>query len=68
MSELERYNKLKEELNQEYNKTLNSEMVNASKLMYEYLGDPNTHIDFFNEEDCATLQQRLAAMRQVFNV
>ena len=62
MSELERYNKLKEELNQEYNKTLNSEMVNVSKLMYEYLGDPNTRIDFFNEEDYAVLQQRLAAM------
>lgn len=62
LSGLERYNKLKEELNQEYNKTLNSEMVNASKLMYEYLGDLNTRIDFFNEEDYAVLQQRLTTM------
>ena len=37
-------------------------MVNASKLMYEYLGVPNTRIDFFNEEDYAVLQQRLTAM------
>ena len=62
MSELELYNKLKEELTQEYNKALNGEILNASKLMYEYLGDPNTRIDFFNEEDYAVLQQRLAAM------
>lgn len=62
MSELELYNKLKEELNQEYNKTLNSETLNASKLMYEYLGDPNTRIDYFNEEDYAVLQQRLTEL------
>lgn len=36
LSELELYNKLKEELTQEYNKALNGEILNASKLMYEY--------------------------------
>lgn len=51
MRELERYNKLKEELTQEYNKELNGEALNTSKLMYEYLGDPKDHIDYFNKED-----------------
>lgn len=37
MSELERYNNLKEELIQEYNKVLNGEVVIDYKLMYEYL-------------------------------
>lgn len=59
MRELERYNKLKEKLTQEYNKALNGETLNASKLMYDYLGDPNEHIDYFNEEDYAVLQERL---------
>ena len=62
MSELELYNKLKEELTQEYNKALNGEILNASKLMYEYLGDPNTRIDFFNEEDYEVLQHRITEL------
>lgn len=59
MSELEHYNNLKDELTQEYNKALNGEALKASKLMYEYLGDPNERIDYFNEEDYAILQERL---------
>lgn len=59
MSELERYNQAKEEAIQEYNKMLNGETLSASKIMYDYLGDPNEHIDYFNEEDYAILQERL---------
>ena len=64
MSELERYNKAKEEAIQEYNKALNGETLNASKLMYEYLGEPDTRIDYFNEEDYMVLQQRLAELQR----
>lgn len=64
LSELELYNKLKEELTQEYNKALNGEILNASKLMYEYLGDPKDHIDYFNEEDYAILQERLVELQR----
>ena len=39
------------------------EELNASKLMYEYLGDPNERIDYFNEEDYAILQERLAELQ-----
>lgn len=63
MSNIERYSKLKEELTQEYNKALNGETLNASKLMYEYLGDPKDHIDYFNEEDYAILQERLVELQ-----
>ncbi len=64
MSELERYNKAKEEAMQEYNKILNGETLNASKLMYEYLGNPKDHIDYFNEEDYKVLQERLAELQR----
>ena len=63
MSNLERYNKSKKETIQEYNKILNGETLNASKLMYEYLGKPKDHIDYFNKEDYAVLQQRLAELQ-----
>lgn len=64
MSELERYNKAKEEAIKEYNKALNGETLNASKLMYEYLGEPKDHIDYFNEEDYAILQERLSELQR----
>lgn len=64
MSDMERYNKLKEEAIQEYNKVLNGETHNVSKLMYEYLGNPKDHIDYFNEEDYAVLQERLAELQR----
>ena len=64
MSELERYNKAKEEAIKEYNRALNSETLNVSKLMYEYLGDPKDHIDYFNEEDYAILQERIAELQK----
>lgn len=63
MSDMERYNKLKEDLTQEYNKALKGETFNASKLMYEYLGNPKDHIDYFNEEDYAVLQERLVELQ-----
>lgn len=40
------------------------EELNASKIMYEYLGDPKDHIDYFNEEDYAILQQKLAELQK----
>lgn len=64
MNNLERYNQAKEEIIQEYNKALNGETLNASKLMYEYLGNPKDHIDYFNEEGYAVLQERLAELQR----
>lgn len=44
----------------EIEKEINSE--NSLEFAYKYLGDPDVRIDYFNEEDYAVLQQRLAEM------
>lgn len=54
MSNLEHYNQAKEKF---------TNWFKASSLLYAYLGDPKDHIDFFNEEDYAVLQQRLAELQ-----
>lgn len=45
----------------EIEKEINSE--NSLEFAYKYLGDPDVRIDYFNEEDYAVLQQRLAEMQ-----
>lgn len=54
MSNLEYYNQAKEKF---------TNGLKTSSLLYEYLGDPKDHIDYFNEEDYAVLQQRLTELQ-----
>ena len=36
----------------------------VSSLLYEYLGNPKDHIDYFNKEDYEILQERLKDLAQ----
>ena len=63
-AQIDEFEKAKEEAIKEYNKALNGETFNASKIMYEYLDDPKDHIDYFNEEDYAVLQERLVELQK----
>lgn len=54
--------KLKQIPINEIKKELNSE--NSLKLACKYLGDPKDHIDYFNEEDYAILQERLVELQR----
>ena len=46
----------------EIEKELNSK--ESLERAYKYLGDLDTRIDYFNEEDYAILQQRLAELQK----
>ena len=46
----------------EIKKELNSK--ESLELAHKYLGDPNKHVDYFNKEDYAILQQRLAELQK----
>lgn len=55
MSNIERYNQAKEKF---------ANWLKVSSLLYEYLGDPKDHIDYFNEEDYDILQERLVELQR----